>query len=53
MFCVNLPLDESDTIHSKESKFVMGVKIKARDDSKRNASPDCYFPLGNPCIVEK
>ena len=53
MFWVNLPLDESDAIHSKESKFVMGVKIKARDDSKRNASPDCYFSLGNPCIVEK
>ena len=43
MLQVNLPV--FDTIHAKNNKFVMGVKIKATVNSKLNDSPGCGILL--------
>ena len=41
MLPVNLPV--ADTGHSQSNKFVMGVKIKATEESKLNWSPANMF----------
>ena len=49
MLSVNLPVAE--TIHAQSNKFVMGVKIKATEESKINESPANMF--GNHLCLTK
>ena len=48
MLPVNLPV--ADTGHSQSNKFVMGVKIKATEESKLNGNPANMFH--NKCLSQ-